>query len=144
VFLLGHAKRPDRTKFPSAHNYYLDFIYNFGFISLIPLLAVIGYTLGKIYQHREEILKSPGLLGIAAVVVFMLLADNSLKVGLRQPYSGILTFFLWGVLLSRFTKLEAPKLKKPVSWHPSKHHLQRIQKGVLLVIFRVLVGKGKA
>jgi len=29
------------------------------------------------------------------------LIDNSLKVGFRQPYPGIIMFFLWGVLLNR-------------------------------------------
>ena len=111
VFLLGHAEHPDRSKIPSAHNYYLDFIYNFGLLPLIPLLAVIGYTLGMIYRNRKVVLNSPGLLGMAMVVIFMLLGENSLKVGLRQPYPGILTFFLWGVLLSRLARLEAPGLE---------------------------------
>ena len=39
--------------------------------------------------------------GLAAIVLFLVVIDNSLKVGLRQPYPGILTFFLWGLLLAR-------------------------------------------
>ena len=31
--------------------------------------------------------------------------DNSFKVGLRQPYPGIITFFLWGLLLSRLSPM---------------------------------------
>ena len=29
---------------------------------------------------------------------------NMLKVGMRQPYPGIITFFLWGLLLSHLQK----------------------------------------
>jgi hypothetical protein len=52
-------------------------------------------------------LASPSLLGLALVVLFILFVDNSLKVGLRQPYPGIISFFLWGVLLSRLSN-QAP------------------------------------
>jgi hypothetical protein len=37
------------------------------------------------------------------ITIFLLLIDNSFKVGLRQPYPGIITFFLWGLLLSKLT-----------------------------------------
>jgi hypothetical protein len=105
VFLFGHAERPDRTKFPSAHNYYLDFVYNFGALAFLPMGVAIGYTLLMAYRSQEKILASPGLLGLTVVVLFLLLVDNSLKVGLRQPYPGIITFFLWGLLLARMESL---------------------------------------
>jgi hypothetical protein len=101
AFLLGHAERPERTRYPSAHNYYLDFVYNFGALAMFPFLALIAYTLAMILMRRQAVIASEGLLGLAAVVLFLVLLDNSLKVGLRQPYPGIFTFFLWGVLLSR-------------------------------------------
>jgi hypothetical protein len=40
------------------------------------------------------------VLGVVGVVLFFLLADNMLKVGMRQPYPGIITFFLWGIVIS--------------------------------------------
>lgn len=98
---LGHATPPDRARYPSAHNYYLDFAYNFGLIALLPMLWLIGVTLAKVYRHRSTILESPSLLGLTVIVLFLILVDNSLKVGMRQPYPGIFTFFLWGMLLSR-------------------------------------------
>jgi hypothetical protein len=60
------------------------------------------------------VISSPEFLCLTSVVMFLLLIDNSLKVGLRQPYPGIFTFFLWGILLSklngfssaRFTELQ--------------------------------------
>jgi hypothetical protein len=105
VLLFGHARRPSRAEYPSAHNYFLDFVFNFGVIALTPLLAVIGYTLVLVFRHRATILGSPGLVGLTSVVLFLVLVDNSLKVGLRQPYPGIMTFFLWGLWLSRVSVL---------------------------------------
>jgi len=107
VFLFGHAERPDRSKSPSAHNYYLDFVYNFGALAFLPMGVAIGYTVLMAYRSQEKILVSPGLLGLTVVVLFLLLVDNSLKVGLRQPYPGIITFFLWGLLLTRIKSLRA-------------------------------------
>jgi hypothetical protein len=72
---------------------------------LLPILAALGYTLVLIYRNRRQILGSSSLLGLTAVTIFLLIVDNSFKVGLRQPYSGIVTFFLWGVLLSRLLRL---------------------------------------
>ena len=113
VFLFGHAQRPERALFPSAHNYYLDLSYNFGTIALLPLLAALIYTLVVIYRNRREILGSSSLLGLTAVTIFLLIVDNSLKVSLRQPYPGIVTFFLWGVLLARIGSLRTADKRRP-------------------------------
>lgn len=104
---LGHVTPPDRNLHPSAYNYYLDFAYNFGLISLLPLLSLIALTVAKVYRHCRTILASPGLLGLTVVLLFLILVDNSLTVGMRQPYSGIFTFFLWGVLLTRLNSRQA-------------------------------------
>jgi hypothetical protein len=104
VAALGHAVPPDRAQYPSAHNYYLDFAYNFGLLALLPLLGLIGITLNMVYRNWSAIVTSPPLLGLVSVVLFLLLVDNSLKVGMRQPYSGILTFFLWGLLLTELSR----------------------------------------
>ncbi len=97
---MGHATPPDRIKNPSAHNYYLDFAYNFGLLALLPLAVLLAITLTALWKRRRQLLRSPPLLGLTAAVLFLVLLDNSLKVGMRQPYPGIFTFFLWGVLLS--------------------------------------------
>lgn len=108
--LLGHPEPPDRGSYPSAHNYYIDFIYNFGAFAIIPLLGLIGFTVYSVIRNFPKIFISPKTLGIAGVVLFLLLADNMLKVGMRQPYSGLMTFYLWGVLLALLMKLERHKL----------------------------------
>ncbi len=103
--MLGHSEPPERSKYPSAHNYYLDFVYNFGFLSLVPLVFLIGYTSYNALILRKRILELPGLLGLSMVVLFLIFADNSFKVGFRQPYPGIFSFFLWGMLLVRLNEL---------------------------------------
>jgi hypothetical protein len=105
ILLIGNNEIPDRDEYPSAHNYYLDFIYHFGLLALFPILVLLIYTCMMIYRQRHKICCSPGLTGLCCVTMFLLLIDNSLKVGLRQPYSGIFTFFLWGLLLSRLCDL---------------------------------------
>jgi hypothetical protein len=99
-FWLGHVSAPDRTKYPSAHNYYLDFIYNFGFLAVLPLLGLVAFTVYSAVRNTFRIWASSEVLGVVGVVLFFLLADNMLKVGMRQPYPGIITFFLWGIVIS--------------------------------------------
>ena len=115
TLLLGHVKPPNRTQYPSAHNYYLDIIYNFGFLALLPMLAVLIYTLIILFRLRKEVYALSGLLSFSAVVLFLLIIDNALKVSLRQPYSGIFIFFLWGVLISKLIEIYS---KKYDSYYP--------------------------
>jgi hypothetical protein len=105
TFLLGHNVPPDRKLWPSAHNYYLDFIYNFGFISALVIIGLILFTVFQLYRYRRHIVMSPATLGLTIVVLFLLVPDSLLKVGMRQPYPGIITFFLWGLLLARIESL---------------------------------------
>lgn len=93
VFLFGHADPPDRQQFPSAHNYHLDFVYNFGLVAMLPLLLLMLLAFCKVLQNLGRILAEPGILALTAVVAFLLLVDNIFKVGMRQPYPGIVTFF---------------------------------------------------
>ncbi len=107
ILFAGSNEIPNRAEYPSAHNYYLDFIYHFGLIAILPILALLIYTCKIIYRQRQRIFLSPRLTGLCCVTLFLLFIDNSLKVGLRQPYSGIFTFFLWGLLLSRLSDLNS-------------------------------------
>jgi hypothetical protein len=104
--LFGQNQRPDRKLYPSAHNYYLDFIYNFGLISILPTLWLLAYTImavtHRVMRYRKiESNETISLVTLSGIVFFLLLVDNSFKVSLRQPYPGIFTFFLWGLLLSK-------------------------------------------
>jgi hypothetical protein len=102
-FLFGNPNRPARNEYPSAHNYYLDLAFNFGVLSLIPIVCLFLITIRKIIKIAGTLLLDKSLLGLVLITIFLLLIDNSFKVGLRQPYPGIITFFLWGLLLSKLT-----------------------------------------
>lgn len=94
--VIGHPYPPPRNLVSSAHNYYLDLAYNFGILACLPLLALIFYTSKKVYQQKKY---NPNLIWLLCIVFYIVIIDNNLKVTLRQPYPGILTFCLWGILL---------------------------------------------
>jgi len=107
TFLLGHSEPPNRQVWASAHSYYLDFIYNFGAVAAFVIIGLIVFTISRLYQKRKPIKLSPAMMGLTIVVLFLIFPDNMLKGGMLQPYSGIITFFLWGLLLSRLESLRS-------------------------------------
>lgn len=115
IFMFGSSQRPDRKLISSAHNYYLDLLYNFGFISLIPILIIIALTAATLYRCRRRVFLSSEIFCVAFVVMFLLLINNSMSVGLRQPYPGIFTFFIWGILLSKLEKMNSGQLEESAS-----------------------------
>jgi len=102
VFLFGHNTRPDRELYPSAHNYYLDIIYYFGIIALIPFVYLFSILIIKTAIILKEGKGTIELFALLLVVFFFMALDNSLKVSCRQPYSGMVIFFLIGKLLLQF------------------------------------------
>jgi hypothetical protein len=109
AFFFGHEKIMDRGVRTSAHNYYIDLVYNFGALALAPLAALIAYTFAQLWRQRRRLFASESLLALAAVVLFLVLVESNVKVALRQPYPGIATFFLWGLLLARLGAADRPK-----------------------------------
>jgi hypothetical protein len=101
AFLFGHATPPDRNQHPSAHNYWLDGLYNFGAVSMLPLIILLLATILWVWRQRRHVLSNPMLLGTTMAALYLLLFENMLKVGMRQPYPGIITFFIWGLLITR-------------------------------------------
>jgi hypothetical protein len=98
--LLGHSQPPAREVSTSAHNWYLDFAYSFGILGLLPVLGLIGFTAWS--------LRGASAQGwwLAGFVAFLVLVDSSFKVTLRQPYPGIFSYFLWGLLLAVIPRQE--------------------------------------
>jgi hypothetical protein len=95
--VIGHSSPPSREKASSAHNYYLDLAYNFGILATLPLLGLFLYSTMQCTRHRKQ---DCSLLWHLAIIMFLVVIDSNLKVTLRQPYPGIVTFFLWGSLLA--------------------------------------------
>lgn len=103
--ILGCSDIRGNTHISGAHNYYLDVMHNFGVISLLPVLFLFGNTLRLIYMARVNIWESSGLVGHVFVLLFLLVIVNSTQVSLRQPYSAIFIYFIWGVLMARISKI---------------------------------------
>jgi hypothetical protein len=107
TMLLGHAEPLPREVKTSAHNWYLDFVYSFGLVPLVPLLALMVFTACLLYRSRKTL---PGQTWwLAVLVAFMVLVDSNFKVTLRQPYPGIFAYFIWGLLLTRLRLPEPPQ-----------------------------------
>jgi len=100
VALLGHNAPLPRKVRTSAHNWYLDMIYNFGLISLLPLVCLAGFTVFLCWQYRKTLPSET--VWLAVIVFYLVVIDSNFKVTLREPYPGIFTYFLWGLLLSYF------------------------------------------
>jgi hypothetical protein len=101
ALLFGHDKPIPREVRTSAHNFYLDFVYNFGVIALLPLLGLMLYTGALLWKERATVYEDDSLFMHAALIAFLLVIECNFKVTLRQPYPGIAIYFLWGLLLWR-------------------------------------------
>ncbi len=104
TFLVGHSHISERGNAASPHNYYLDFIYNFGLVGLLPILALIIFTAYRTWTQYRQVICKANLLYPLLSIIFLLLIENIFYMGLKQPYPGILSFFLWGVYLSRLNQ----------------------------------------
>ena len=104
TLLFGHSESPPRELKTSAHNLYLDLAYNFGLISLLPLVGLIVFTVNLLWRQRKSLTAETWCL--TGLVAFMIIVDNNFKVTLRQPYPGIFVFFLWGLLISRLRSVQ--------------------------------------
>lgn len=102
--LFGHREALDRSVSTSAHNYYLDFLYNFGVVALLPFVWLVAHTIKLLWRARRRLASEPPLLGLALVVMFAVFLDNNFKVSFRQPYPGIFFFFAWGLLIARLQR----------------------------------------
>ena len=80
-------------------NFYLDYIYNFGLISLIPILTLIYYTIKTSYKFRKKIFKNFQNHILFFLFIFIIFIDS--RTGLKQPFIGIVYYFIWGIYLSK-------------------------------------------
>lgn len=99
TLFFGHPQPMPREIRSSPHNWYIDVAHTFGLVGLVPITALIGYTTLMCWRNRKKI--STPTWWLAAIVFYMVVIDSNFKVTLRQPYPGIFTYFLWGMLLTR-------------------------------------------
>lgn len=109
TLLFGQQEFMDRSQFHSAHNYYLDLVYNFGLVGALPVLMLLGYTVYTMYVNSKAIIKRSDLFFPCLTIFLLLFIENFFYMDLRQPYPGILTFFIWGILLNRIPAMSHVK-----------------------------------
>ncbi len=95
---VGHAEPMPREIRSSPHNWYVEQMYTFGLVALVPILALIIYTGYLCFVRRRSIPSHTWWL--AGIVFYLVVIDSNFKVTLRQPYPGIFAYFMWGLLLS--------------------------------------------
>lgn len=122
--LFGNAVVMNKKLYPSAHNYFLDFIFNFGIIALLPFLILIIYTISLVLCNCKAIFDSAELLILTFSFLFTIFIDNAIKVGMRQPYSGIFTFFLWGMLLTKLNNNRQTMVVGRAGFEPATNGLK--------------------
>ena len=81
--------------FSTSFNYFVDYIYNFGFMTLIPLLYLIFSFFKKLIFYLQDP-KSKFIVFTSFVILIFLLVDTFIKSSLREIYVGNLFYFLWG------------------------------------------------
>jgi hypothetical protein len=91
----------NRQLAPSAHNYFIDLLFNFELLGLIPIVMLLGLTINRLSNYSLHTKPCVGLYSLIAILLYFVLALSSLTVAIRQPYLGIVIFFLWGLLLAR-------------------------------------------
>lgn len=106
TFVFGHLERPHRDLYPSAHNYYMDLAYHFGVLSLLPFaylfLQIVSKGIHLIWQKKM----TGETLVLLTIVLFFILIDNMIKVSFRQPYPGMIMFFLLGKLITQYSSCQ--------------------------------------
>ena len=93
------------------YNYYLDFIYNFGLVSLIPFVILVFLTIRKTLLLKRNFILDTQQATKFFILILTLFIDSFLKVSLKQPYIGIIIFFIWGMYYSNLN-LKIKKLNQ--------------------------------
>lgn len=102
--LVGHPQPMPREIRTSPHNWYIDIAYTFGVIALLPMISLIAFTANLCWRQRRQL--SAQTWWLAGIVFYLVVIDSNFKVTLRQPYPGIFSFFMWGMLLTRLSPLK--------------------------------------
>lgn len=97
ILFLGDKNREFDKKFKSSHNLILDIIYKFGLILMIPYLYLFFLALHKLSKFKNKTNDFTSFL----VLLIVILVENFFKLSLKQPYPGIISFYLIGYYLKK-------------------------------------------
>lgn len=97
ILFLGDKNGKLDKKFKSSHNLILDIIYKFGLILVIPYLYLFFSILHKLSKFKNKKNDFTSFL----VLLIAILVENFFKLSLKQPYPGIISFYLIGYYLKK-------------------------------------------
>lgn len=108
TLFLGNLTPLDRALHPSAYNYWLDVLYAFGLLPLIPVIILVFYTIREAWKQQNKVLSNPLLVGTGVIVFNLFFVESFFGAGLRQLYSGTISYFFLGCLIAQ----SKPSFKK--------------------------------
>jgi hypothetical protein len=94
TFFFGSRLLDSDKIYRGAHNLFLDSIYKFGILLIIPFIYLFIFIFFSIIKERD--------LNKKLILIFFfifLLFENFFKVSLKQPYSGIISYYIFAILL---------------------------------------------
>ena len=97
ILFLGDKSGELDKKFKSSHNLILDIIYKFGLILVIPYLYLFFLILHKLSKFKNKTNDFTSFL----ILLIVILVENFFKLSLKQPYPGIISFYLIGFYLKK-------------------------------------------
>ena len=92
LFLGSRSFELDR-KYNGAHNLFIDSIYKFGILLTIPFFYLFIFIFFSIIKETD-----PQKKNILIIYFIFLLIENFFKVSLKQPYSGIISYYIFAIL----------------------------------------------
>lgn len=101
IFLFGYGDALDRNFRPCPNNYWLDVSYKFGMFALVPLCVLVVSTIFAVLRQRDRVLAEPAIFGPVLAFVYLVLFESMFNVGMLEPYPGVLSFVIFGMLVSR-------------------------------------------
>ncbi len=81
--------------FNTSFNYFVDFIYNLGFLTLLPLIYLIIKFLKNFLNYIKKS-SSEFTVFLSISILLFLILDTFIKSSLRELYTGSLLYFFWG------------------------------------------------
>tara|TARA_B100000989_G_C19532886_1_gene471174 strand:- start:3420 stop:5750 length:2331 start_codon:yes stop_codon:yes gene_type:complete len=97
--LFGFNYFNEMYEIQAASNFYLDFIYNFGLLGLMPLLFLIIHTIKKIKSPKS------GYLNFDMIsFIFFILVFPSFTLSLGDIFIGSIVYLHWSILLKKNDK----------------------------------------
>tara|TARA_B100000886_G_scaffold78999_5_gene51209 strand:- start:8 stop:2314 length:2307 start_codon:yes stop_codon:yes gene_type:complete len=97
-FLFGSNIKNELYDIYLSQNYFIDLIYNFGFICLVPIIFLFYYSFLKLKKLPISVFNNEIFFFILFSIIFPLFS-----LSLNDIYVGSFTFLYWSIILKKYT-----------------------------------------